>query len=358
MRGLGPPQNLMVTPPGPMGGVVQVSMNSSFHNPTPYHAFPGGQAAPTMEYCEICRIHGHGPRQCPIMQKYSTVPNTVHCEFCASTMHTTNQCRALDALADRLDRTTFRVNENPQGPGRGRGGGAGGDFRGGRTGGRGPSRCYNCDEQGHLARDCPHPRRPWCSHCRTNGHATEDCPELIAKWEDRVRQRGTNLISSEIKRISKGQFPNLNIVTRGGAKTGVDVDTLPQIQKATPKGDRYDPLKKKLFFKDAIEVFQNIPSHEMQENPPQPTVYPKMAQVPASPPAPRNPVVIPRQPEQPQNAVDLWFQLFSDILGNDQLTEKLCNALYLVLGNEETSEARIRDNLPEKSTQRVQRRKV
>jgi hypothetical protein len=178
------------------------------------------------------------------MQKYSTVPNTIHCEFCTSTTHTTNQCRALDALADRLDRTTFRVNENPQGPGRGRGGGAGGDFRGGRTGGRGPRRCYNCDEQGHLARDCPHPRQPWCSHCRTNGHATEDCPELIAKWEDRVRQRGTNLISSEIKRISKGQFPNLNIITQGGAKTGADVDTLPQIQKETPKGDRYDPLKK------------------------------------------------------------------------------------------------------------------
>jgi hypothetical protein len=268
MRGMGPPQNPMVAPPGPTGGVAQVSTNLPFHNPTPYHAFPGGQAAPTTEYCEICRTHGHGPRQCPIMQKYSTVPNTVHCEFCASTTHTTNQCRALDALADRLDRTTFRVNENPQGPGRGRGGGARGDFRGGRTGGRGPRRCYNCDEKGHLARDCPHPRRPWCSHCRTNGHTTEDCPELIAKWEDRVRQRGTNLISSEIKRISKGQFPNLNIVTRGGAKTGADVDTLPQIQKETPKGDRYDPLKQKLFFKDAIEVFQNIPSPEMRENPP------------------------------------------------------------------------------------------
>jgi hypothetical protein len=50
-------------------------------------------------------------------------------------MHTTNQCRALDALANRLDQTTFKVNENLQGPGRGRGGGAGGDFRGGITGG-------------------------------------------------------------------------------------------------------------------------------------------------------------------------------------------------------------------------------
>jgi hypothetical protein len=83
-----------------------------------------------------------------------------------------------------------------------------------------------------------------------------------------------------------------------------------------------------------------------------------VAQVPASPPTPRNPIGIPRQPEQPQNVFDLWFQLFSDILGNDRLTEKLCNELYLVLGNEETSEERIRVNLPERSNQRVQRRKV
>ena len=73
----------------------------------------------------------------------------------------------------------------------------------------------------------------------------------------------------------------------------------------------------------------------MQEKPPQPIVYPNIVQVPASPPTPRNHAVTPRQPEKPQNVVDLWFQLFSDILGNDQLTEKLRNALYLVLCNEE-----------------------
>jgi hypothetical protein len=67
-------------------------------------------------------------------------------------MHTTNQCRVLDALVDRLDRTTFRVNENPQGLERGRGGGARGDFKGGRTRGRGPSRCYKYDEEVHMAR--------------------------------------------------------------------------------------------------------------------------------------------------------------------------------------------------------------
>jgi hypothetical protein len=106
-----------------------------------------------------------------------------------------------------------------------------------------------------MARDCPHLRWPWCSHSITNGHATEDCPKIIAKWEDQVRQRGTNLISSKINRFIRGQIPNLNIVTRGGGKTGVDIDNLPQIQKATLKEDMYDPMKQKLFFKNAIEEF-------------------------------------------------------------------------------------------------------
>jgi len=82
----------------------------------------------------------------------------------------------LDALADRLDRTTFSVNEAPQGPRSGREGGAGGDFRVGRTGGRGPRRSYNCDEQDHMDRYFPHLKRSWCSHCITNGHAIEECP--------------------------------------------------------------------------------------------------------------------------------------------------------------------------------------
>ena len=98
-----------------------------------------------------------------------------------------------------------------------------------------------------------------------------------------VRKQGTNLTSSKIKIFIKGQFPNLNIITWGGEKIGADADTLPQIQKATPKYSRYDPLKQKLFFKDAIEVFHNTPSPEMRENHPQLTVYPKMEQVPAHP---------------------------------------------------------------------------
>jgi hypothetical protein len=48
----------------------------------------------------------------------------VYCELCGSPTHTTKQCHALDALADRLDRSAFRVDKAPQGFGgghRGRG---------------------------------------------------------------------------------------------------------------------------------------------------------------------------------------------------------------------------------------------
>jgi hypothetical protein len=147
----------------------------------------------------------------------------------------------------------------------------------------GSSRCYNCNEQGHLAKDCPHPRRPWFSHCRNNGHATEDCPELIAKWEDRVLQQGYNLISSELKRGIEGQLPKINIITHGGAKTGADADNQPKIQKVVPKDDRYDPVKQKLFLKNAIEIFKSIPTPEIIDNPPEFTSQPNLAQAPTSP---------------------------------------------------------------------------
>jgi hypothetical protein len=45
--------------------------------------------------------------------------------------HATNQFRSLDTLVDRLDRTMFKVNETPQGLGRGKGGQIGGGFIGG-----------------------------------------------------------------------------------------------------------------------------------------------------------------------------------------------------------------------------------
>jgi hypothetical protein len=91
-----------------------VFVNPPFHTPGMYNTFPEVSTPQTTKYCDICRTQGHAPRKCPIMQKYTTVPNKIHCEFFASMTHATNQCRALDALADRLDWTSFRVNETPR----------------------------------------------------------------------------------------------------------------------------------------------------------------------------------------------------------------------------------------------------
>jgi hypothetical protein len=136
MRGMVPPHNLMGPYPVPMGGVAKVYLNPPFHALGIYHTFPVTQTSHPTENCKIFQTHGHEPRQFPIMQKYTNVPNTIHSKFCAYRKHSTNKCRVLDALADRLDSTSFRINETPQGPGRGHGGGFGGGFRGERHRGR------------------------------------------------------------------------------------------------------------------------------------------------------------------------------------------------------------------------------
>jgi hypothetical protein len=59
----------------------------------------------------------------------------------------------------------------------------------------------------------------------------------------------------------------------------------------------YDPLKQKLFFKDAIEIFKGISPPEIVENPPKVILQPNISQAPASPPTPKNPVNSRRHPE-------------------------------------------------------------
>jgi hypothetical protein len=82
---------------------VKVSSTPPFHTPGLYNTFPGAQTSQTTKCCEIFRTQVHAPRQCTIMNKYTTAPNTIHYEFFSSMTHVTNQCRALDTPADRLD---------------------------------------------------------------------------------------------------------------------------------------------------------------------------------------------------------------------------------------------------------------
>lgn len=185
---------------------------------------------------------GHSPRLRPILQNYSNVSNNVYCEFCASTMHNTKQCRALDALEKWLDKPSYRVNEAPRGK-------AGG-MRGGRVGRRGPVRCYNCDQEGHVAREFPLPRRPWCSQCRVNTHTTEDCPELIKRWEERARQRGKNLVNFEPRIIEDQNMQSVAIVTRGGKRTGEVAQGMDSIKLVRPVSSKptFRLEKQKQFF--------------------------------------------------------------------------------------------------------------
>jgi hypothetical protein len=93
----------------------------------------------------------------------------------------------------------------------------------------------------------------------------------------------------------------------------------------------YDPVKKKLFFKNEIEIFKNIPTLEIMENPPKVSSQSNLFQAPTSPPTLRNSAIPRRHREQSQSVINIWFQLFFDILGDDQLTKNFQNTLYLIL---------------------------
>jgi hypothetical protein len=55
-----------------------------------------------------------------------------------------------------------------------------------------------------------------------------------------------------------------------------------------------------------------------------------------------------------QKVVYLWLQLFSDILDDKQLIEKLWNTLKRALGTEGNLEESIIANLPTRNTSRIQ----
>jgi hypothetical protein len=61
--------------------------------------------------------------------------------------------------------------------------------------------------------------------------------------------------------------------------------------------------------------------------------------------------------DKSQKDVELWLQLFSNILDDEQLTEKLQNKIKVALGIEGNPEEFIVANLPERKASRVQRRK-
>lgn len=86
-------------------------------------------------------------------------------------------------------------------------------MRGGRARRRGPVKCYNFYQEGHMAMECPLTRIPRCSECRVNKHATKYYLELIKIWEERAIQRGENLVNAEPRIVEARDMKNVAIVT-------------------------------------------------------------------------------------------------------------------------------------------------
>ena len=52
-------------------------------------------------WCEICRMNGHRPQECHLLQKYVQTPKNLFCSFCKSVGHYENNCRAYELMMER-----------------------------------------------------------------------------------------------------------------------------------------------------------------------------------------------------------------------------------------------------------------
>ena len=52
-------------------------------------------------WCELCKMRGHPPQQCPLLQKYVQTPKNLYCSFCKSLRHDEHNCTAYDLMVER-----------------------------------------------------------------------------------------------------------------------------------------------------------------------------------------------------------------------------------------------------------------
>ena len=77
---------------------------------------------------------------------------------------------------------------------------------------------YNCDQLGHLERDCHNPCTT-CTYCNSFDHVIEDCPLLFAKVQER---QGGNQKVQKISAKPHDEESRVVIIDRGGVVSGKD----------------------------------------------------------------------------------------------------------------------------------------